>query len=84
MERFLLCRYHQQQLLRQMCVPHAALLLSNVLTSTCQYGRCLELANVLAAEHQALYRVCSAEQLSQLTKDFRQAYVKVLDQGNIP
>jgi len=77
-------RYHQQQLLRQTCIPHAALLLSNVLSSTCQYSRCLELANVIAAEHQALYQVCSAEQLSQLTKHFRQAYVKVLDQGDIP
>ena len=72
------------QLLRQTCIPHAALLLCNVLTNTGQYSRCLELANVMAAEHQALYQVCSAEQLSQLMKHFRQAYVKVLDKSDIP
>ena len=30
---------------------------------------------------QELYSVCSAEQLAQITKHLRQAYVKVLDSG---
>ena len=100
-------RQQQQQLLRQSCIPHAALLLCNVLTSTERYCDCLELANVLAGkllsccihsftkikilnlyfsyfffvlgQQQGLYLVCSAEQLAQLTKHLRQAYVKVLD-----
>ena len=77
-------RQHQLQLLRQTCVPHAALLLSNVLSSTQQFAQCLELANVIASQEQALYKVCSAEQLSQLIKQIRQAYIQVLDLGVSP
>ena len=77
-------RLHQLQLLRQTCVPHAALLLSNVLFSTQQYDKCLELVKVIAAEPQALHKVCSTEQLSQLIKHIRQAYVQVLDLGGNP
>nr|SVE72157.1 EOG090X01MR [Daphnia similis] len=77
-------RQQQQQLLRQSCIPHAALLLCNVLTSTHRHSQCLELANVVASEQQSLYKVCSAEQLAQLTKQLRQAYVKLLDLGESP
>ena len=77
-------RQQQQRLLRQTCIPHAALLLCNVLTCTHRYSQCLELANVIASEQQSLYKVCSAEQLAQLTKHLRQAYVKVLDAGESP
>lgn len=77
-------RQQQQQLLRQSCIPHAALLLCNVLTSTHRHSQCLELANVVASEQQSLYKVCSAEQLGQLTKHLRQAYVKLLDLGESP
>jgi hypothetical protein len=58
----------QNAQLRQTCVPHAALLLSNVLFSTQQHEKCLELVNVIAAEPQALHKVCSTEQLNQLIK----------------
>jgi nuclear pore complex protein Nup107 len=77
-------RQQQQQLLRQTCIPHAALLLCNVLTSTHRYSQCLELANVIASEQQSLYKVCSAEQLAQLTKHLRQSYVRLLDIGETP
>lgn len=77
-------RQQQLKLLRQTCIPHAALLLCNALTSTNRYSQCLELANVLASEQQALYKVCSAEQLAQLIKHLRQAYVRVLDAGESP
>lgn len=75
-------RQLQLSLLRQACVPHAALLLSNILTSTERYDQCLELASVIANEQQALHKVCSAEQLVQLIRQLRQAYVKVLDSGD--
>nr|SVE84105.1 EOG090X01MR [Daphnia pulex] len=77
-------RQQQQQFLRQTCIPHAALLLCNVLTSTHRYSQCLELANVIASEQQSLYKVCSAEQLAQLTKHLRQSYVRLLDIGETP
>lgn len=77
-------RQQQQALLRQTCIPHAALLLCNVLTSSQRYSQCLELANVVASDQQCLYKVCSAEQLAQLTKHLRQAYVRVLDAGESP
>lgn len=44
-------RQQQQQLLRQSCIPHVALLLCNVLTSTERYSECLDLANVLASKN---------------------------------
>ena len=74
-------RQVELQLLRQSCIPHAALLLCNVLTSTERYDQCLEMANVLASEQHGLHSVCSAEQLVQLIKHLRQSYVKVLDSG---
>lgn len=77
-------RKQQQHLLRQTCIPHAALLLCNILTSTHRYSQCLELANVVASEQQSLFKVCSAEQLAQLIKHLRQAYVHVLDSGESP
>lgn len=77
-------RQQQQKLLRQTCIPHAAMLLCNVLTSSHRFSQCLELANVIASEQQSLYQVCSAEQLAQLIKHLRQAYVRVLDSGENP
>nr|SVE94086.1 EOG090X01MR [Simocephalus serrulatus] len=77
-------RQQQQKLLRQTCIPHAAMLLCNVLTSSHRFSQCLELANVIACEQQSLYQVCSAEQLAQLIKHLRQAYVRVLDSGENP
>lgn len=74
-------RQEQLQLLRKTCIPHAALLLCNVLTSSQRYSQCLELADVMANEQQALYKVCSSEQLAQMIKHLRQAFVKVLDMG---
>ena len=76
-------RHEQLELLRKTCVPHSALILCNVLTSMQQYGQCLELANVIAADSQALYKVFTSEQLSQITAHLRRAYVKVLDLGQM-
>jgi len=75
-------RQLQLALLRQSCIPHAALLLCNVLTSTKRFEECLELANVMASEQQSLYKVCSSEQLVQLNKHLRQAFVKVIDSSS--
>jgi len=49
--------------LRRACIPQAFLSCHTVLHETQQYQACMELANLVADEGQALYKDFSAEEL---------------------
>jgi len=54
---------NELQQLRRMCVPQAFLMCHTVLHETGQYHACLELANLIADEVQALYVDFATEEL---------------------
>ncbi|XP_074642754.1 nuclear pore complex protein Nup107-like isoform X2 [Tubulanus polymorphus] len=77
-------RRQQMVLLRQLCLPTICFLLHKVLHATEQYQECIQLADVVASERYALYKVFPSEELQKLLRMLQESSVALLDKGLDP
>ncbi|XP_062572533.1 nuclear pore complex protein Nup107-like [Saccostrea cucullata] len=77
-------RKQQMESLRQLILPQLCFLLHDILHKTEQYPECLQLADHIASEQHALYKVFRQDELQHLLHLFRESSLAVLDQNKDP
>ena len=76
-------RYHQMVRLREQCLPGLAVLLHSIFHSTKRLHDCLHLADVIAAEKHALYKVFRKAELMNFLQKLRTSALALLEQDGI-
>ncbi|KAJ8317433.1 hypothetical protein KUTeg_005337 [Tegillarca granosa] len=77
-------RQQQMALLRQLVLPGLCFLLHNILHSTQQFSECMQLADCVASEQHALYKVFRKDEIQKLLKLLRDSSLAVLNLNRDP
>ena len=76
-------RLHQMARLRERCLPALAVLLHSIFHSTKRYHDCLHLADVIAAEKHALYKVFRKNELQEFLQKLRTSALAMLEEEGV-
>lgn len=77
-------RLHCLNELRKMYIPQLTYMAYNVLNSSKNYSRCLQIADLIADEELLLYKNFNKEDLKQLTRKFRETGIEQMLQTKDP
>ena len=76
-------RLHQMARLREQCLPALTVLLHSIFHSTKRFHDCLHLADVIAAEKHALYKVFRKNELQEFLQKLRASALALLEQDGV-
>lgn len=76
-------RLHQLSRLREQCLPALAVLLYSIFHATCRFHDCLQLADIIAAEKHALYKVFRKIELQDFLQKLRMSALALLEQDGM-
>ena len=76
-------RYHQIARLREQCLPGLAVLLHSIFHSTNRFHDCLHLADVIAADKHALFKVFRKAELVDFLQKLRTSALALLEQDGV-
>lgn len=77
-------REQQMKLLRQLCIPKFIIQLHQILHSTENYVECMQLAEILTSEKNALYQVFTKTDLQEILKLLRQSSMMLVNNKQDP